>query len=140
MLDRILKNKKDYFELISYKVTTECAKGGDTLISEATVKLKVDGKVRHTVFESSGPVGALDGALRQALEQDYPQIKEVKLADFKVRILDSTEGSNARIRVQIESTDGENFWGTVGASDNIIEASWEALKDAVEYKLHFADL
>ncbi len=137
LLDRFLNNKKDYFELVSYRVIVERNEERDEILSEATVKLRVNGELRHTVHEARGPVGALDGALRQALEQDYPSVAQVKLADFKVRILESSDGADARIRVQVESTDGENYWGTVGASDNIIEASWEALKDSVEYKLHF---
>jgi 2-isopropylmalate synthase len=87
------------------------------------------------VAECVGPVSALDKALRLALEKAHPAIKDTTLSDFKVRILDSKRGSNSRTRVLIETTDGEEIWGTVGVSDNIIEASWEALCDAVEYKL-----
>ncbi len=85
--------------------------------------------------ESNGPVGALDAALRKAIAPVFPEISEVELIDFKVRILDSQHGTDAIIRVQIESTDGKEIWGTVGASDNIIEATWEALIDSVEYKI-----
>jgi 2-isopropylmalate synthase len=87
------------------------------------------------VAEATGPVGALDLAIRRALEQVYPQISSVKLTDFKVRILDGKQGAESITRVQIESTDGNEIWGTVGASDDIIEASWEALLDSYEYKL-----
>ena len=105
------------------------------LSAEATVKLKVNGKSVHTVAEGSGPVGALDRALRLALEPTYPQLSEMSLRDYKVRILESTQGTGARTRVLIESSDGRAIWGTVGVSDNIIDASWEALRDAVEHKL-----
>lgn len=133
LIRKFLKQKKDYFDLLSYWVIVK--RENKSLISEAVVKLQVNGKIHHTVAEASGPVGALDHALRKALEKAYPVIKEINLTDFKVRILDSGEGTDAIIRVQIESTDGKEVWGTVGASDNIIEASWEALKDSVEYKL-----
>lgn len=137
LLDRFLNDKQDYFELVSYRVMVERNEHRGEMVSEATVKLKVNGELRHVVHEARGPVGALDGALRLALEKDYPGISKIRLGDFKVRILESAEGADARIRVQIESTDGDNIWGTVGASDNIIEASWEALKDSMEYALHF---
>jgi 2-isopropylmalate synthase len=87
------------------------------------------------VAESRGPIGALDHALRKALEPIYPFVAEMRLVDFKVRIVDSNEGTDAKIRVQVESTDGLRSWGTVGASENIIEACWEALKDAYEFKI-----
>ena len=85
--------------------------------------------------EGDGPVNALDSALRAALVRFYPQLKDVKLTDYKVRILDSTTGTAAKTRVLIESTDGKDEWGTVGASDNIIEASLQALVDSMEYAL-----
>lgn len=85
--------------------------------------------------ECTGPVGALDKALRAGLESAYPKLKELELRDYKVRILDSRSGANARTRVFIESGDGHEVWGTVGVSDNIIDASWEALADAINYKL-----
>jgi len=103
------------------------------------VELKVDDEIHKSVAEATGPVGALDHALRKALAKSYPSINDVVLKDYKVRILDTGKGADARILVQIESSDGKEFWGTVGASDNIIEASWEALKDSVEYKLQRED-
>jgi 2-isopropylmalate synthase len=136
LLSRWLQKKKEFFEVIGYRVIVERDEVRQVMLSEATVKLKVDGEIHHEVAETTGPVGALDHALRKALEKSFPSIGEVTLSDFKVRILDSGEGADARIRVQIESTDGKEIWGTVGASDNIIEASWEALKDSVEFKLH----
>ena len=107
----------------------------ESVVAEATVKLKVNGKSMHTVAECTGPIGALDKALRLALERAHPAIKDTMLSDYKVRILDSKRGTNSRTRVLIETTDGQEIWGTVGLSDNIIEASWEALRDSVEYKL-----
>ena len=136
LLDKWVAGKKDYFELISYRVIAQRDEEKGEMISEATVKLKVNGVEHHEVAEARGPVGALDHALRKALATSYPIINEVSLRDYKVRILDTGQGADARILVHIESSDGKELWGTVGASDNIIEASWEALKDAVEYKLH----
>ncbi len=135
MLARFLKNKPDHFEVIHYRVIDVHGEWKDELTSEASVKLRINGEPYHTVAEATGPVGALDLAIRKALEQVYPQISSVKLTDFKVRILDGKQGADSIIRVQIESTDGEEIWGTVGASDDIIEASWEALLDSYEYKL-----
>ena len=104
-------------------------------ISEATLKLNVNGEQAFTVGEGDGPVDALNMALRNALRKFYPSIKDVHLADYRVSILDPEEATAAKTRVVIESSDGENTWGTVGVSENIIEASWEALVDGVEYKL-----
>ena len=106
--------------------------------SEATVKLKVKDEVRHAVAEGNGPVSALDHALRKALEKDFPYVNEIRLTDFKVRILESNLGTDAITRVHVESTDGEQTWGTVGVSDNVITASWEALIDSVSYKIQLA--
>lgn len=103
--------------------------------SEATVKLKVKGKRVVEMAEGNGPVNALDGALRKALEPAYHELAKIKLADYRVRVLDEKKGTAAKVRVLIESTDGKRVWGTVGASENIIEASWEALVDAIEYGL-----
>lgn len=120
-------------EFEGYRVIVE--NRGGAMVAEATVKVRVGGEVRHTVAESHGPVGALDRALRLAVESVYPEVRDVVLRDFKVRILDSKAGAQERIRVLIESSDGEAIWGTVGVSDNLIEASWEALKDSVDYKV-----
>jgi 2-isopropylmalate synthase len=95
----------------------------------------VGGEVAHTVAEGDGPVNALDLALRRALIRFYPEIAKVVLTDFRVRILDPEEATAAKTRVLIESGDGSESWGTVGVSENIIEASWQALVDSVEYKL-----
>ncbi len=136
LLDKYLHGRHDRIELGGYRtmVSEETAAVRD-LISEATVKIAVNGVESHTVAEARGPVGALDHALRKALMDTYPFVESMRLVDFKVRILDSNDGADARIRVHVESSDGHRSWGTVGASDNIIEASWEALKDAYEYKI-----
>lgn len=133
LIARALGQAKVFFEVEGYRVSVE--RRGVESVSEATVKLKVNGRSMHTVAECTGPVGALDKALRVALESVYPQLQTVELRDYKVRILDSRSGANARTRVFIESGDGREVWGTVGVSDNIIDASWEALTDAVNYKL-----
>ena len=104
-------------------------------LSEATIKVKVGNEIEHTAGEGDGPVNALDNALRRALTRFYPAIAKVALADFNVRILDPKEATAAKTRVIIESSDGKDTWSTVGVSENIIEASWEALVDGVEYKL-----
>ncbi len=102
---------------------------------EATVKLDINGTPAYTVAEGHGPVNAIDGALRQALLPFYPEIADVRLEDYKVRIINGHEGTAAKTRVFISSTDGHETWGTVGVSDNIIEASWLALVDSLEYRL-----
>ena len=133
LIARALGQAKSFFEVEGYRVSVE--RRGTESISEATVKLKLNGQSLHTVAECSGPVGALDKALRLGLEGFYPQIKLLELRDYKVRILDSRAGANARTRVFIESGDGKCIWGTVGVSDNLIDASWQALIDAVNYQL-----
>ena len=135
LLARWLEVHAPSFEFQGYRVIIERDASMEAPVAEATVKVKVNGKSMHTVAECVGPVGALDKALRLALERAYPAIKDTALSDYKVRILDSKRGTNSRTRVLIETTDGQQIWGTVGLSDNIIEASWEALRDAVEFKL-----
>jgi 2-isopropylmalate synthase len=105
------------------------------MLAEAMVKMKVDGTSQHTAAEGNGPVNALDQAVRKALVVSYPAVNEVKLVDYKVRILDSQAATGAQVRVLIESTDGVRYWTTVGSSTDIIEASWLALSDAFEYAL-----
>ncbi|KAF0142169.1 MAG: 2-isopropylmalate synthase [Stygiobacter sp.] len=104
--------------------------------AEAVLKIEVNGEVEHTAAEGDGPVNALDNALRKALLRFYPEIAEVKLVDYKVRVLDEKEATAAKVRVLIESSDGETTWSTVGVSTNIIEASWQALCDGMNYKLY----
>jgi 2-isopropylmalate synthase len=140
----IQRAKPDYqppFELVDFMVVVEKRRRppsqGDPeeLLSEAMVKVKVNQKIMHTVAEGNGPVNALDQALRKSLLQFYPDIATVRLVDYKVRILEETIGTSAQVRVLIESTDGEEVWRTVGGSTNIIEASWLALADSLEYWL-----
>ncbi|MBC7190028.1 citramalate synthase, partial [Candidatus Aerophobetes bacterium] len=126
---------KKLFDLEGFRVIVEKRDDGK-LISEATVKVKIGEKLVHTVAEGNGPVNALDRALRKALEGDFPEISEMRLSDYKVRILDTGAGTGATTRVLIESEDKEDRWGTVGVSPNIIEASCIALLDAVDYKLN----
>jgi len=134
LVRKIMGTYSRSFELIKYHVTVEKRKTGD-LVTEATVKLTVDGRVEHVVGEGDGPVNALDAALRKSLEGFYPAIKDVHLIDYKVRVVNAREGTAAKVRVIIESRDKTDIWGTVGVSENIIEASWQALVDSVEYKL-----
>ncbi len=131
---KIMGTYKPSFELIKYHTTVEKRASGE-LVTEATVKLKVDDRVEHVVGEGDGPVNALDAALRKALEPFYPAIRDVHLIDYKVRVVNAKAGTAARVRVIIESRDKTDIWGTVGVSENIIEASWQALTDSVEYKL-----
>jgi 2-isopropylmalate synthase len=108
-------------------------------VTEATIKLTVEGRMEHVVAEGDGPVNALDTALRKALATAYPRLAEMHLADYKVRVINSAEGTAARVRVVIESRDANDVWTTVGVSENVIEASWLALVDSVEYKLYKDD-
>ncbi|MBK1856717.1 citramalate synthase [Cerasicoccus arenae] len=135
LIRRYVNQKADPFKVLNYKVIDEYGEWTDDVTAEATVKVKIGENIYHVVDESTGPVGALDGALRKALSHEFPQVNDVRLTDFKVRILDGQKGVKAIIRVQVESTDGVNIWGTVGASDDIIEASLEALRDAFLYKI-----
>jgi 2-isopropylmalate synthase len=121
-----------------YRVNVVTDEGGSP-VTEATIKLTVDGVSEHVVAEGDGPVNALDTALRKALSASYPRLADMHLDDYKVRVINSTEGTAARVRVVIESRDGDDVWTTVGVSENVIEASWLALVDSVEYKL-FKDL
>lgn len=125
---------RSFFELITYRVFVDQHSSGD-LWTEATVRLKIGEDVFFEVGDGDGPVNALDNALRKALERCYPQLKNVRLKDFKVRILSGDEGTAAKTRVLIESTDGKREWITTGVSENIIAASWEALVDSIDYKL-----
>lgn len=128
-----LGQQKTFFDVENYRVIIE--RHGGQLWAEATVKLNVDGEWMHMVAEDTGPIGALDRALRLALDKHYPQLRDMKLRDYKVRILEGNAGAGSRTRVLIESGDGQRIWGTVGVSDNIIDASWEALRESVEFKL-----
>ena len=134
LMKKSMNLHRRYFDLEGFRVIVE-KREDNRLVSEATVKVSVGGKKAHTVAEGDGPVHALDQALRKALKPFYPAIAKVRLADFKVRVLDPKSGTAAKVRVLIESRDDKDIWGTVGVSENIIEASWHALVDSVEYKL-----
>jgi 2-isopropylmalate synthase len=122
------------FERRAYRVNVERTVQGQP-VTEATVKVRVGEQLMHTVSEGDGPVNALDAALRKALLPVYPRLAEMHLADYKVRVVNARAESAAKVRVVIEWRDADSVWGTVGVSENIIEASWLALSDAVEYKL-----
>ncbi len=135
MMKKELGLHRRFFDLIGFRVIIEKRKEGEEPLSEATIMLKVSGHIEHTAATGKGPVNALDNALRKALETFYPELKEVRLHDYKVRVLTAGKGTTAKVRVLIESGDRENQWGTVGVSENIIEASYQALVDSIEYKL-----
>lgn len=134
MLKRQNPRYQSPFELIDYAVVVEHRQGRGTF-AEATVKLEVDGEILHTAGEGNGPVNALDSALRKALVPVYPELSQFQLSDYKVRILDGKNGTAATTRVLIDTRNGNRRWSTVGASPNIIEASWQALADSIEYGL-----
>ena len=134
MVRRTMGSYEDLFKLVSFR-TINRKTGDEGEESEAIVKVAVDGQTYHTVADGDGPVNALDQALRKGLEVVYPSIRQVHLEDYKVRVLSSGDGTAAKVRVLIESSDGRDAWGTVGVSENIIEASWIALADSLHFKL-----
>lgn len=141
LVRRSLPGYRAPFELEDFVIVERRRRSHDhsqlnEMLAEAMVKVVVDGVMHHTAHEGNGPVNALDGAIRKALVQVYPQLEQVKLVDYKVRILDSQSATGARVRVLIESTDGNRYWTTVGSSTDIIEASWLALADALEFALN----
>ncbi|MBI5399870.1 citramalate synthase [Candidatus Saganbacteria bacterium] len=134
LLRRTLGEVKLFFELEKFLVETH-KQGKKVSVVTAHVKLKINGRHYETKGKGDGPVNALDAALRKVLEKIYPVVKTVRLTDYKVRVLDTEAGTAAKVRVIIESADEKNVWNTVGVSTNVIEASWQALVDALEYKL-----
>ena len=134
LFDRLVHHSKEFFELDGFRLITE-KKGEGEAYSEAVIKLRVDGKEEHTAAEGVGPVSALDRALRKSLTTFFPCIKDIRLTDYKVRVLNPKGATDAKVRVLIESSDGHDTWGTVGVSENLIEASWQALVDSITYKL-----
>lgn len=135
LVQRAARTFKPHFELLHYHVDVETT-GDGTTTTEATVKLRVGDEVRHEVAEGDGPVNALDAALRKALNGQFPNLRGVQLVDYKVRVINSDAGTAAAVRVVIESRDEDGaIWGTVGVNENVIKASWDALVDAIEYKL-----
>jgi 2-isopropylmalate synthase len=134
LFNKLMQQHREFFELAGFRVITERkASGGST--SEAVIKLRVDGVEEHTAAEGVGPVSALDRALRKSLTTFFPCIKDIRLTDYKVRVLNAKGATDAKVRVLIESSDGQETWGTVGVSENLIEASWLALVDSISYKL-----
>ncbi len=135
LIKKALGQHKKFFELMGFRVIVEKSEEEGPSISEATIMVRVGESVEHTAAVGNGPVNALDNAIRKALEKFYPELKEVTLLDYKVRILSPKDGTGAQTRVLIESGDGKSKWGTVGVSENIIQASWQALVDSIDYKL-----
>ncbi|HEY2774197.1 MAG TPA: citramalate synthase [Candidatus Binatia bacterium] len=136
LMRRNLHPFRRFFRLIGFRVTDEKRSEDGRTWCEATVMIEApDGAVEHTAAEGNGPVNALDRALRKALTKFYPSIEKVQLHDYKVRVLDGTSGTESRVRVLIESGDGEKRWGSVGVSHNVVEASWQALVDSLVYHL-----
>ena len=135
LIKKALGQHRRFFELMGFRVIVEKKSDEASTLSEATIMVRVGDRIEHTAAVGNGPVNALDNALRKALEKFYPELQEVKLLDYKVRILSSKDGTGAQTRVLIESGDRGSKWGTVGVSENIIQASWQALVDAIDYKL-----
>ncbi len=132
---KTMHSYKPLFKLEGFRVIVDKQRRGDDLYVEATIKLKVGNRVMHTAAEGNGPVNAMDNALRKALEGFYPKLKGIRLVDYKVRVLEGRDGTAARVRVLIITQNGDKRWGTVGVSENIMEASWIALVDSIEYGL-----
>jgi 2-isopropylmalate synthase len=135
LIKKAVGRHKKFFDLLGFRVIVEKRGDDSPSVAEATIMVKVGDRVEHTAAEGNGPVNALDNALRKALEKFYPGLAEVRLIDYKVRVLSAQEGTGANTRVLIESWDGKTRWGTVGVSENIIQASWQALVDSIDYKL-----
>lgn len=135
LMKKSLGLHKRFFDLVGFRVIVEKRNEKEDALSEATIMVKVGGHIEHTAAIGHGPVNAIDNALRKALEKFYPELKDVRLHDYKVRVLAAGKGTSAKVRVLIESGDEKEKWGTVGVSENIIEASWQAMVDSIEYKL-----
>ena len=135
LVRKTLNGHTPFFKLHGYRVMSEVNDTGES-VTEATVKVEVKGTVEHVVCEGNGPVNALDGALRKALEKFYPELKTISLVDYKVRVIDTKSATGAKVLVLIVSSDHKRQWTTVGVSENVIEASWLALVDSVEFKLY----
>jgi 2-isopropylmalate synthase len=134
LMKKVTGQFQDPFHLESLRVTMEKNRSGPST-SHATIKISVASEEEITAAEGDGPVNALDNALRKALYKFYPQVEEMRLVDFKVRVIDGSDGTAAKVRVQIESRDAKEIWSTIGVSENVIEASWLALVDSIQYKL-----
>lgn len=141
LVKRTLGQSHELFELLGVRVTNELRPMGDHAewVTEATLKIRINGEVLHTAAEGDGPVHALDNCLRKAIASAYPEMDAIRLMDFKVRVVNTREATAAKVRVLIESGNDTESWSTVGVSTNIIEASWQALTEAIEYGLTVAD-
>ncbi|MBI4445225.1 MAG: citramalate synthase [Acidobacteria bacterium] len=136
LLHEFSGQSKKWFDFKGFRVLVDQDRHGN-FVSEATVKISVDGMDEHVASEGNGPVNALDRAIKKALARFFPEIEEIRLIDYKVRVLDAQNATAARVRVLIESTDGHETWTTIGVSENVIEASWKAIVDSLLYKLIF---
>ncbi|MGH7897973.1 MAG: alpha-isopropylmalate synthase regulatory domain-containing protein, partial [Candidatus Binatia bacterium] len=137
LMQRALGKTVRFFRLIGFRVIDETYKGNELPSSEASVAVEfADGRREQAVAFGNGPVNALDQALRKVLTKEFPQIDAVRLLDYKVRVLPGVDGTAAKVRVLIESGGDHDRWGTVGVSHNVIEASWQALVDSIDYKLY----
>jgi len=134
VLKKALSSVSEYFKLESFRVVVNKDRN-KKVSTEAIIKIRINGQLEHTAADGDGPVNALDSALRKALSHYYPQLEKMQLSDFKVRVLDEKAGTASRVRVLIQSQDEHDTWSTMGVSENIIEASWQALIDSFEYKL-----
>ena len=139
LINRMMGKSKKYFELVSFRVIDQKQSEDKEPVAEATIQVRVGGQLEHTAALGNGPVNALDKALRKSLEKFYPELRGMELVDYKVRVLPGQPGTSAKVRVLIESTDGQDNWSTVGASHDIIEASWQALVDSINYKMYKAE-
>jgi len=135
LIRKAMGTYKKFFELVGFRVIDQKTSENQPPQAEATVMIRVGGHTEHTAAVGNGPVNALDNAIRKALEKFYPELKQVRLEDYKVRVLPGKPGTESKVRVLIESSDHHKKWGTVGVSEDIIEASWQALLDSVSYKL-----
>ncbi|NND99705.1 MAG: citramalate synthase, partial [Pirellulaceae bacterium] len=137
LIKKVAGTFEPHFQPIKYRIVAgDRNSAANTVFAEAIIKLQVGETLWFDAAEGHGPVNALDSALRKALLDTYPCLADMRLVDYKVRVVDSGAGTAASIRVNIESSDKDESWGTIGVSENIIEASWRALVDSVEYKLH----
>jgi len=134
LMKRAFRKYKKFFELDGFRIVIE-KRSDKKITSEAIMKLKVKGVTEHTAAEGDGPINAMDNALRKALRDFYPTLSKMHLSDFKVRVLDENAGTAAKVRVLIQTQDEKDTWSTIGVSGNIIEASWQAMVDSIEYKL-----
>ncbi len=139
LLNKAMGKSKKYFELVGFRVIDQKQSENKEPVAEATIQIRVGGQLEHTAALGKGPVNALDKALRKSLEKFYPELKDVELNDYKVRVLPYQPGTGAKVRVLIESTDGHDLWSTVGVSHDIIEASWQALADSYNFKMYKAE-